>query len=169
MTTTGRHAVALFLLLATAALPGGAAEPHTLADLHWMAGRWATTVDGMPGEEIWHEPLGETMTGTFALVREGQPVFYEMMAIEVDRKGPVLLLRQFNVGLADARPDVLRFPLVRLEVGDEVREAAFEGPDGEGSARLTYRRKKDELTVVLDKTKAGKTESRTFEFRLQRD
>jgi Domain of unknown function (DUF6265) len=168
MTTTSRRAAAALLLLA-AALPAGAAEPYTLADLQWLAGRWATTVEGMPGEEIWHAPLGETMTGTFALVREGQPVFYEMMAIEVDRKGPVLLLRQFNAGLADARPDVLRFPLVRLEVGEDVREAAFEGPDGEGSARLTYRRKKDDLTVVLDKTKGGKTESRTFEFRLQRD
>ncbi|HEX9668393.1 MAG TPA: DUF6265 family protein [Thermoanaerobaculia bacterium] len=168
MTTTSRRAAAL-LLLAAAALPAGAAEPYTLADLQWMAGRWAATVDGMAGEETWHAPLGETMTGTFALVREGQPVFYEMMAIEVDRTGPVLLLRQFGAGLADARPDVLRFPLVRLEVGDDVREAAFEGPDGEGSARLTYRRKKDEMTVVLDKTKSGKSESRTFEFRLRRD
>ena len=169
MMTANRRAAAVLLLLAAAALPAGAAEPYTLADLHWLAGRWATTVDGMPGEETWHEPLGETMTGTFALVREGQPVFYEMMAIEVDRKGPVLLLRQFKPGLADARPDVLRFPLVRLEVGDDLREAAFEGPDGEGSARLTYRRQKDELTVVLDKTKGGKTESRTFQFRLRRD
>ncbi|HEX5760022.1 MAG TPA: DUF6265 family protein [Thermoanaerobaculia bacterium] len=163
-----RAALVVVVLIFLLAGGAGAAEPHTVADLMWMAGRWSGTVDGMASEETWNPPLGGSIIGTFRVLRGGTPVFYELMAIEQEASGPVLFLRHFGSGLVDTRPDVIRLPLTDLTLGEDSQEAVFAGPDAEGTTRLAYRRKKDELTVVLDKTKAGKSDSRTFQFQLQR-
>lgn len=51
--------IVFFSLLA--ALPLGAETK--LADLAWMSGRWAATIDGVQMEEIWSSPAGGLLIG----------------------------------------------------------------------------------------------------------
>jgi hypothetical protein len=86
----------LGLPMAAAAQPAGdqGSTPNTIrlkegapraagkvADLAWLAGRW--TGEGLGGhvEEAWSEPDSGSMVGYFRLVKDGKPVFYELMTL----------------------------------------------------------------------------------------
>ena len=70
----------------TLELPDGAPRPNARVEsLAWLAGRW--TGEGLDGqiEEVWSPPAGDAMLGYFRLVKDGKPVFYEVMTLlEVD-------------------------------------------------------------------------------------
>lgn len=64
---------------------GAAAAPARVADLAWLAGRW--TGEGLGGriDEAWSEPDSGSMVGYFRLLKDGKPVFYEILTLlEVD-------------------------------------------------------------------------------------
>lgn len=60
---------------------GAPRAPAKVADLAWLAGRW--TGEGLGGrvEEAWSEPDAGSMVGYFRLVKDGKPVFYEIMTL----------------------------------------------------------------------------------------
>jgi hypothetical protein len=70
----------------TLRLPAEAPRPKaSVSDLAWLAGRW--TGEGLGGriEENWSTPDAGSMVGYFRLIKDGKPVFYEIMTIlEVD-------------------------------------------------------------------------------------
>lgn len=71
----------------------------TIADMEWLAGAW--TGEGLGGisEEMWSKPAGGAMVGTYRLIKEGKPVFYEMCWI-VENEGTITLrLKHFNPDL----------------------------------------------------------------------
>ena len=71
----------------------------TLADMAWLAGNW--TGEGLGGisEEMWSKPAGGAMVGTYRLIKEGKPVFYEMCWL-VEHEGTIALrLKHFNPDL----------------------------------------------------------------------
>ena len=80
----------------------GEAEPAgkaTIADMAWLAGAW--TGDGLGGisEEMWSKPAGGAMVGTYRLIKDGKPVFYEICWI-VEQEGAIALrLKHFNADL----------------------------------------------------------------------
>src|SRR5688572_24666958 len=66
----------------TIRLPDGSARPTArIADWAWIAGRWQGQGLGGSVDEVWSEPAGGSMVGHFRLVRDGKPVFYEIMTV----------------------------------------------------------------------------------------
>ena len=60
---------------------GAPRTPAKVSDLAWLVGRW--TGEGLGGrvEEAWSEPDAGSMVGYFRLVKDGKPVFYEIMTL----------------------------------------------------------------------------------------
>jgi hypothetical protein len=99
--------------------PGTASPPATLADMAWLAGHWTGEALGGQSEEIWSEPAGGAMMGMYRLVRDGKPVFYELLTI-VEEKGSLMLrLKHFNPDLTgwEEKLKTIDFPLVAKSDG----------------------------------------------------
>lgn len=67
-------------------LAEGAPRPGAhVTEFKWLTGSWVGEGLGGQVEEVWSEPVGGSMVGHFRLVRDGKPVFYELlMLIEVE-------------------------------------------------------------------------------------
>jgi hypothetical protein len=50
-------------------------------------------------EEYWSQPMGESMVGTFRVVKDGKAVFYEFWAIEVEDGKAIFKMKHFDLGL----------------------------------------------------------------------
>ena len=81
----------------TLTLSAGTPPPAAqVADLAWLAGTW--TGEGLGGhiDEVWSTPQGNAMVGYFRLVRDGKPVFYEILTL-LEAEGTVeLRLKHVN-------------------------------------------------------------------------
>jgi len=51
----------------------------TIADMAWLAGHWIGGGLGGLTEEVWSPPRNGVMMGMFRLVRDGKPIFYELL------------------------------------------------------------------------------------------
>jgi hypothetical protein len=81
----------------TLTLPEGAARAAAkVADLAWLAGSWKG--DGLGGrfDEVWSEPDGGAMVGYFRLIRDGKPVFYEILTLLESEGSVELRLKHVN-------------------------------------------------------------------------
>ncbi|HVS33894.1 MAG TPA: DUF6265 family protein [Thermoanaerobaculia bacterium] len=168
-----RHALAILALVvsATAAaqekvtehtvrLAADATPPKaSVADMAWLAGRW--TGDGLGGrtEEVWSAPDGGVMLGTFRLIRNDKPVFYEFLTLSESERGLVMRLKHFH-------PD-----LTGWEERDKFVEFRYAGTiDGvihfDG---LTFRREgEDAMTIFLAlRQKSGEMREEKFQMRRQ--
>ena len=56
----------------------------------WFSGTWVGGEGGTHIEESWSEPHGNSMVGSFRMLKGGAPQFYELMSIE--REGEPYLL-----------------------------------------------------------------------------
>lgn len=124
----------------TTRLGTAAPAPATIEEVRFLAGRW--TGDGLGGrtEEIWSEPEAGVMLGTFRLLRDDKPVFYEFMTLSVTDRGLVMRLKHFNPDLTgwEEKNDVVEFRYVRTKEN----RVQFEG--------LTIQRDTDDrLTIFL--------------------
>lgn len=130
-----RRTLMILLFAAASAVPGTARQPQgstpntlrlpaeaprpkaSVTDLAWLAGRW--TGEGLGGriEETWSTPDAGSMVGYFRLVKEGKPVFYEIMTIlEVD--GSLQLrLKHINPDMTgwEEKNDFVTFRLVKQD------------------------------------------------------
>lgn len=138
----------------------GDAEPAaaTLAAVEWLAGRWVGNALGGESEEVWSAPAGGAMMGMYRLVKDGKPVFYELLTL-VEQHGTLLLrLKHFHGDLKgwEEKDDTVDFPLVKVEDG----AVHFEG--------MSFHPHGDELTVHLaigDRRGSGKVREETFRYR----
>lgn len=134
----------------------------TLDDLGFITGLWRADWDGGLGEEQWSAPSGDSMVGTFRLVKNGRSQFYEFMLIEQTANGPVLRLKHFNAGLIgwEEKSQVYSYPLIEYRHGRVIFER------GDNKSRLTYSSTSQEsLSVVLDEPSDGKAHSEKFNFK----
>jgi hypothetical protein len=114
--------------------------PATLDDMRWFTGTWTGTGLGGTTDETWTAPAAGAMLGTFRLVKEGKPVFYEFLTLVEHEGSLVLRLKHFNPDLSgwEEKADSIKFRL--LKIGPE--EIAFDG--------LTMRREgADTLRIFL--------------------
>jgi len=140
--------------------PDAPPSTATVEDLSWLAGRW--TGDGLGGstEEVWSEPMGGVMLGTFRLLRDGKPVFYEFMNLGVTDQGLTLRLKHFNADMTGWE---------EKDKFVEFRHVSTKGPlvqfDG-----LTFRRDADDaLTIFLAlRSKDGTVREETFRMKRTR-
>ena len=75
---------------------GSSPQRVTIDDAAWLAGRLVGTGFGGQMEEAWAPPVGGQMVGHFRLVRDGAPVFYEIMLIDVVEGGVRMRVKHFN-------------------------------------------------------------------------
>jgi Domain of unknown function (DUF6265) len=93
---------------------GEKSPPAAIADMAWLAGRWVGEALGGVSEEIWSEPRAGAMMGMYRLVRDGKPIFYELLTI-VEANGSLMLrLKHFNADLTgwEEKLKTIDFPLV---------------------------------------------------------
>ena len=128
---------ALALLLTLSAF---AETPASVDDMAWLAGRWTGTGLGGRCEEVWSPPDAGVMLGTFRLIRDGKPVFYEFLTVSVVEDRLVMRLKHFNPDMTgwETPEKFVEFKHVRT-AGNTVE---FEG--------LKFRRDDDDhLTITL--------------------
>jgi hypothetical protein len=115
----------------TLKLAAGAPRPAArVSDFSWLAGAWRGEGLGGSIDEVWSEPAGGAMVGYFRHLREGRPVFYEIMTL-VESEGSVeMRLKHVNPDMTgwEEKNDFVTFRLVR----QDQTGAWFEG--------LTFRR-----------------------------
>ena len=78
---------------------GAAGEKVTISDAAWLAGSWRGTGLGGFSEETWSQPEGGAMVGTYRLIKDDKPVFYEMMWLLETEGTLTLRLKHFNPDL----------------------------------------------------------------------
>ncbi|MFN2443592.1 MAG: DUF6265 family protein [Thermoanaerobaculia bacterium] len=136
---------------------GASAASVDLDELAWLAGRW--TGEGLGGwvEEVWNPPAGGAITGTFRLLRDGKPLFYEFYVLADHGEGLTLRLKHFNADMTgwEEKEKYVEFPFIGVIDG----VLHFRG--------LAYQRDSDDrMTIYLAlTTKEGMREE---VFRLKR-
>jgi hypothetical protein len=119
--------------------PGAQSPPATLAEVKWLAGHWTGPALGGVSEEIWSPPQAGSMMGMYRLVKDGKPVFYELITI-VEQQGSLLLrLKHFHPDLRgwEEKDKTVDFRLVAVRDG----AVHFEG--------MSFHPRGDTLTVYL--------------------
>lgn len=145
--------------------PAPMAKPANFAELAWLAGVWQGEMWGGKTEEHWSVPSGDSMMCMFSFVKDGQPNFYEFLALERREQGLVLHMRHFNPKLiAWEEKDA---PMLFLVTQATASEVVFERIDSASvKVKMTYKlAAPDRLTTTLEKVKDGKTTTDVFQFK----
>jgi len=87
-----------------------------ISDVAWISGTWKGEAFGGITEEIWSEPMGDSMMASFKLVAEGKVQFYEIEIIRELKESLILQLKHFNGDLKgwETKDDTVDFPLVKI-------------------------------------------------------
>ena len=114
-------------------------QSFSMGDLQWMVGKWTGEAFGGTCEELWSQPSGGVMIGTFKLIMGDNAAMYEIMMISVVAGKPELRLKHFNADLTawEEKDEYVTFPF--SGVGDN--EVQFDG--------LTYKREENGLTITV--------------------
>ena len=133
----------------------------TLADMAWLAGNWTGEGLGGMSEELWSKPAGGAMMGTYRLIKDGKPVFYEMCWIVEQGDTILVRLKHFN-------PD-----LTGWEEKDKTVDFRFVKKDGNRIyfSGLTFERVNDsELKIYLAiRHRDGNVKEEIFKMRREKD
>ena len=88
-------------------------------DASWLVGHWVGEGLGGVVEEIWNEPRGRAMLGSFRLIRDDQPVFYELCLLIEEQGTLVYKVKHFHPDLTawEDKDEFTTFDLVRVEPG----------------------------------------------------
>lgn len=119
---------------------GHTGEKASIADASWLAGSWRGTGLGGISEETWSQPDAGIMVGTYRLLKDGKPVFYEMLWLMEVEGTLILRLKHFS-------PD-----LVGWEEKDKSVDFTFVKKDAKRMyfSGLTFERvSKDDLNIYL--------------------
>jgi hypothetical protein len=119
----------------TVRLAADAPRPKAqIGDLAWLAGRWVGEGLGGTMDEVWSEPVGGAMVGYFRLVRDGKPVFYEIMTVLEAENSVEMRLKHVNPDMTgwEEKAGYVTFRLVRQDATGAYFEGLTfkrEGPD----------------------------------------
>jgi hypothetical protein len=111
----------------------------TIKDMAWLAGHWKGSALGGTVEEIWSPAEAGGMIGMYRLLRDGKPIFYEILTIFEDMGSLLLKLKHFHPDLKgwEEKNETEDFPLVAFRDG----VIHFDG--------MAFHPKGDELVVYL--------------------
>jgi hypothetical protein len=102
----------------TLKLAADAARPAArIADMAWLAGQWTGEFMGGTIDEVWSEPSGGAMVGFFRLVKDGKPVFYEILTLMESAGSVEMRLKHVNPDMTgwEEKKDFVTFRLVRRD------------------------------------------------------
>lgn len=96
---------------------GQAGEKATIADIEWLAGNWIGTGFGGISEENWSKPIGGIMVGTFRMIKDGKPIFYETCWMMEQDGTLILRLKHFHANLLgwEEKDKTVDFQFVKKE------------------------------------------------------
>lgn len=100
------------------ALTEGMNSPDaTLNEVSWISGHWLGDMMGNTIEEIWTEPMGGSMMGSFRMAYEEEIKFYELMTITEENSTLMLKIKHFNADLTgwEEKDETVDFPLVEIK------------------------------------------------------
>lgn len=156
--------ITMGMMIAGLALQSHAQDtmPHhnkALANLSWLAGTWVGNHEGDYLEEIWSEPVGDTMMGVFRWVKGGKVWINEIVTITADTEGLVFRLRHFDKKMTawEEKDKPFYYPMISAAP----YEIVFENPERDHPRRITYRRVEDKLHIILDGVSEDKKPSTT--------
>jgi hypothetical protein len=88
----------------------------TIEDFAWLTGRWEGNGFGGLVEETWTPVMGGTMVGTFRLVKESGPEFYEILLLSPDAQTITYKVKHFHPDLTgwEEKDDYHTFRLVKV-------------------------------------------------------
>jgi hypothetical protein len=78
---------------------GQKSEPASIEDMAWYAGQWCGNGLGGLNEEIWSIPRAGVMMGMYRLIKDGKPVFYELLTMLEEKGSLVIRLKHFHPDL----------------------------------------------------------------------
>ena len=140
----------------------------TIEEAGWLTGRWVGEGFGGQLEETWSAPVGGQMIGHFRMVRDGRPVFYELVLLEEHGGGLRYRVKHFNPDFVgweekdgfhefawvEATPTELRFDGIILRRNSEnASDHVITVRSADGTERvetLRYRRADHEGRPVSD-------------------
>ena len=129
----------------------------SLKDVSWISGYWRGEAFGGITEEVWTDPLGNSMMFSFKLVVDGKITFYELGGITEINNTLLMQLKHFNADFKgwEEKNETVDFPLVKIE-GTKV---FFD--------QLTFEKiSKDEINVyVVIENEDGSSEEVKFNYK----
>ena len=169
-------ALTISMVLTSSALqgqapPAAANAPAPLKasvdQLAWIAGPWTGTLGDRTIEQHWMAPLAGSMVGMYRSIRAGKPTLYELLAIEQDAEGGLVLrIKHFAPGPGlvgqEGKEESANHALVQLDG----RRAVFENMTPTGPVRVTFSSPDAAaLDIVVERTREGKPAATTFAYR----
>lgn len=137
-------------------MPTSATPAPPMDSLAFLVGRWEGEAFGGWVEEAWGPNQGGTMLGTFRLVNEEGPGFYELLVLDELDGRPTLHVKHFQPDLTpwEEGAESVDFPLIAVQGttawfdgltihqdGDDlIMYLAMKGKDGMREERLAFRR-----------------------------
>lgn len=161
--------LAMLTLMPTRANDGGSnalsgSAGGALAKLAWMTGDWRSDHKGDVLQEVWSEPIGDSMMGAFRWIKGEKTWMYELITITDEGDTVVLRFKHFNNKMFgwEEKDECLDFTLVRTGK----REVVFEHPTRRNAKRLIYRSLSDNTLIVrvegIEKDGSTSKEEYTF-------
>ncbi|MGH9938484.1 MAG: DUF6265 family protein, partial [Blastocatellia bacterium] len=135
---------------------GQQSPPATIAEMAWLAGHWMGNALGGLTEEMWSPPRDGVMLGMFRLIKNGKPVFYEILTLVEENGTIVIRLKHFHANLAgwEEKDKSVEFKFVGKKNGVIHFEGMAFKPEG-----------KDSVTVYLAiGQKDGSVREETFRY-----
>ncbi|MEQ8423901.1 MAG: DUF6265 family protein [Cyclobacteriaceae bacterium] len=98
----------------------------SLSDISWISGHWRGEAFGGITEEIWSDPLGNSMMCVFKSVIDGKVKFYELVTVTEENQTLMLRLKHFHSDLKgwEEKDVTVDFRLVKV-TEDRVYFEAF--------------------------------------------
>jgi hypothetical protein len=130
--------------------------PAKIADIGWLQGHWIGKALGGDTEEMWMPPQHGVMVGMYRLIKDGKPVFYELLTFSEEGGSLVLNLKHFEPNLTswEEKAESRKFALVATAPG----VLYFEG--------MTFIRKdNDNITTYVAIDHNGKVSEERFDYR----
>jgi hypothetical protein len=136
---------------------GEKSPPATIADMGWYEGRWTGSGLGGHNEEVWSPPRDGAMMGMYRMIKDGKPVFYELLIITEESGSLMIKLKHFHPDLRgwEERDASVKFPLV----AKRDNRIYFDGMTFE---RVAADRVK--VYLVIENRKDGSVREETFEY-----
>ena len=91
--------------------------PAKIADMGWLTGTWRGTGLGGESEEVWSEPRNGIMMGMYRMLKDGKPIFYELLTLSETDGTLMIRLKHFNANFVgwEEKDKTVDFPFIRKD------------------------------------------------------
>lgn len=89
----------------------------SIEEVSFIAGYWQGEAFGGITEEVWTNPLGNSMMGSFKLVVDNKIEFYELCTISEENETLIFRLKHFHPNLKgwEEKDEMIEAPLVKID------------------------------------------------------